>query len=187
MSKSLIRSRLVLVLIGLALTMSVAYAQGLSVSVSLKTPDGKPALGKEVKLERKDAKAPASVATTDAKGHVVFNKLALGTYEVSALENHAAVSSAVVKTKRDGIVSVNLKAGSVAAAATPAKKKKKYIYSSQETGSHIGGGRWIEVPDNDAWAPVASNSGASPVDIISREVDNGQQSFQPRPGNVWGF
>ena len=183
--KKQIRSIFAVTLLTLAFTIDGLRAEGLSILVVVKGPDGKPVPGAQVQIERKDAKAPVQVAPTDAKGRIYFQMLALGTYRVSALHNRVPVSEAIVKTRTDVPMGVSLNVKSVAKTVSADLKHKRYVYISEETGTHIGGGRWIEVND-DGTIPDNSGSSVSPLDKRSGRIIDGTSSFQPHPGGVVG-
>ncbi|MBV9008450.1 MAG: carboxypeptidase regulatory-like domain-containing protein [Verrucomicrobia bacterium] len=99
--------------------------------------DGRPSKAAEVRIERKDQKAPALSTTTNAAGRYVVKGVAPGLYNI-AVKDGASASSLNVKTgTRNARIDFNLK-------PTAAKKIKEYVWMPPKTGTHMGGG-WVEV------------------------------------------
>ena len=65
----------------------------------VKGVDGFPLKAAEIRAERQDAKAPAAVSKTDAKGHFAIKGLAVGTYHVNVMSSGTAVSSTRIATR----------------------------------------------------------------------------------------
>jgi len=79
-----------------------------------------------------------------------------------------------VQVGRQGQTTVTLGLAKMIASTNSGKKRKRYVYVAEETGTHIGGGRWVEVEDN------VAGTGANPVDKRDAQTLNQPQSFQLR-------
>ena len=147
-----------------------------SIQIKVKDIHGKAAAGTKLWLERMDVKEAAKQVVTDGNGESTFRNLAPGTYKVSAYDTRTpAAAATVVKAPASGQQVVKLSLEKMVRGADIHKKKKRYVYVAGETGTHIGGGRWVEV-ENDA-----SGTGANPVDKKSGQMLTQPQSFQIRP------
>jgi hypothetical protein len=82
-------------------------AEGNAIRGTVIDAKGTPVAGAEIRAERTDAKAPATVVKTDAKGQYSLNHLALGTYKVTASVNKTPSSAATVKTSNAGWVKLD--------------------------------------------------------------------------------
>jgi hypothetical protein len=166
----LINSRIIgSVMFGLVLLTGSAWAASPTIQGDVIGPGGKPLAGAEVKVERKDAKAPIITVKTDRKGQYVARDLAVGSYAITVSAAGMATTAATnVKPKFEGMVRVNfvLQAQTgTAQAGTPVKKKAKHmVWMAAQTGTNIGG-RWVEVDDSGnvegAADGVQRNSGAA--------------------------
>ena len=125
-----------------------------SVQVTVNDQRNQAIAGVEVQLERLDGKGQAQTSRADASGHVVFRNVAAGTYKVSAFTKRLAAATAVDTTKQNTNITLSMAPISRQAGA----KRKRYVYIAGETGTHIGGGRWVAVEDD------ASGTGSSAVD-----------------------
>ena len=132
-----------LMLLGLG-SIATARADGLAIRGTVKGSDGKALAGAEVRAQRIDTKAPAMVATTDAKGQYAFKGLALGAYKVTAVVNKVPKSEASIRTTQKGwsLVDFDLSATNKVA------RKKRMVWVPGETGTHIGSGHWEAVEDS---------------------------------------
>lgn len=141
-------------LLGLVFLSSTAWSAAIQGEV--KGPNGNLLKGAEVRVERKDKKGSAVVATTDRKGSYSFPNLDLGTYKLTAAANGMTAASGDIKTRKDGAVRVDfdLKSG------TAVKKKTHKVWVASNTGTNLGG-RWVEVPDDAVTGPASADEGAS--------------------------
>ena len=147
-----------------------------SIQIKVKDVHGKAAAGTKVWLERIDVKEAAKQVVTDANGESILRNVSAGTYKVSAYDARTpAAAATVVRAPANGQQVVKLALEKMVRGADAAKKKKRYVYVAGETGTHIGGGRWVEVEDD------ASGTGANPVDKKSGQMLTQPQSFQIRP------
>ena len=131
-----------LLLLGLSFVASV-QAEGLAIKGSVKGSDGKPLAGAEVRAQRLDGKGSAAVATTDRKGEYSFRGLDFAAYKVTSVVNKVPKQVASIKTRQNAWVRVDFDLSATAKVA----KKKRMVWVSGETGSHIGGGHWESVDE----------------------------------------
>jgi hypothetical protein len=149
----LINSRIVSsILFGFVLLTGSAWAAGLTVQGDVKGPDGKPINGADVRIERKDAKAPVGAAKTNQHGEYVFKGLALGTYTVAVnASGMASTAAEKVRPREEGAVRINfnlqVQTGNAQAGVAVKKKPKHMVWMAAQTGTNIGG-RWVEVDDS---------------------------------------
>src|SRR3954447_10494919 len=78
---------------------SVVNAHAGSIEGTVKGSDRKAIKGAEIRIERRDAKAPVIAAKTDTKGRYAVNNLAAGAYEMTLLVNKAAIALGGVGTR----------------------------------------------------------------------------------------
>jgi hypothetical protein len=90
-----------------ALITAPVWAEGNSIRGVVSDAKGKPVAGAEVRAEPADAKGPAAVAVTDAKGQYALNHLPVGTYKVIASVNKTPRSAASIQTSPAGWVKVD--------------------------------------------------------------------------------
>lgn len=160
----------------LAALVSTALAAGNeSNSVRVKVNDirGKPAAGAELWLEKAGVKG-AKKLTIDATGQFTFKNLAPGTYKVSAFDYHTPAGGATTfEPSSNGLTSVTISLDRMSRTAMTAKTRKRYVWvGGGETGSHIGGGKWVPVDEN------SNGTGASAMDKRSGQMLNSMQSTQ---------
>ncbi len=145
-------------LLASAFLVSTAFADGL-VQGDVKGVDGKPAKGADVRFELQGAKKPiAIVAKTDARGHFIASNLPDGKYNVVAIVTGGVRStSQLVRAQSDRpvMLTFDLRPSS-AVAGMHGKKKKKFVWVPDETGSHLGG-RYVEVDDDSDSVPNAQH------------------------------
>jgi Carboxypeptidase regulatory-like domain len=171
-----------LVLLGLSFAGLTARADGLAIRGTVIGTDGKPLSGAEVRAERTDGKAAVVVTKTDAKGQYSFKGLALATYRVTTLVNKVPKSVASVNTQTGGWARVDFNLSLTATkSGQPAKSKKRYVWVSGETGSHIGGGHWEAVDDTNV------GTGAQPMERLDGSVVQQPGSLiGPNAGRIGG-
>ena len=142
-----------------------------TLEVTVKDIHGKPHADVQLSLQRYNDKSEPKNAVTDSKGHAVFTQLVKGTYKISAVDRRIpSAAAAAVKASPGHTTSVTLSLDKMVGTDRPTKKQKHYVYVSGETGTHIGGGRWVEVDDN------AVGTGASSVDKVSGRAMTGPDS-----------
>ena len=118
------------------------HAGGNAIDGFVKGPDGRLLPGAEVRAERIDAKGPAVVTTTNAKGEYNFKGLNPGAYKVVAIINKTPKSQASIRTRETGSVRVDFDL-----TAKKTAGKMRMVWVAGETGTHIGGGHWEAVDD----------------------------------------
>ncbi|MFL6514161.1 MAG: carboxypeptidase regulatory-like domain-containing protein [Chthoniobacterales bacterium] len=147
-----------------------------SVEVTLKDMHGKPAAGVQVWLERRQTKTGTKQLVTDNAGRAAFPNVAPGDYKISAYDNRIpAAAATIVKASGVGVTSVTLSLGKMVRAGGSVKKAKHYVWVSEETGTHIGGGRWVAVEDD------VNGTGSNPVEKRDGQMFTQPQSQQLRP------
>ncbi|HEY2614188.1 MAG TPA: carboxypeptidase-like regulatory domain-containing protein [Chthoniobacterales bacterium] len=130
-----------LLAVGSILSVSSAFAQKSAIEGTAIGSDGRPLKNAQVQVQPENAKSPAVITKTDAKGHFVASDLPVRGYKVRVLISGAVKLSADhVQTVRDQAVRVNFggKQGSVAT-ATAEKNKKRWVWVPSGTGTHLGG------------------------------------------------
>jgi carboxypeptidase family protein len=153
---------------------SVAYAagnDGNSVLVKVTDIHGKPAAGAELWLEKPGVKGAKKILA-DANGQFTFKNLPSGGYKISAYDYKTPAAGASTVDASKGSVSVTISLGRISREAMTAKTKKRYVWVGGETGSHIGGGKWVPVDEN------VNGTGASSVDKRDGAILNSMQSTQ---------
>ena len=158
-------------LLVLLLTSAAFADSGTVLEGVVKDPKGNPVGGADVRIE---AKGRAVHVKTDAKGHYVATGLAADTYKVS-LQVNGSVKAQIMNatTRKDKATTLNfdLKNG-------PASKRHM-VYVPQETGTHIGGGRWVTVDDNGN--VIDDNSNVQTMNSSAARTMQNMRSTQ-RPG-----
>jgi hypothetical protein len=123
---------------------SIALAGTPALEGIVKDVKGHPIKGAEVRIEARTG-VFSKTLKTDAKGHYRFDKLTLGTnYKVTLVINgkvKASILNATVRTGKPTELNFDLN-------KTKGYSKTHMVYMPQETGTHIGSGRWVEVDDN---------------------------------------
>jgi len=166
-----------IVVVLLAVSMSVAQAgtEKNSLQVKVKDVAGKPAAGVSLLLQGPNVKDAGKQMVSDSAGRAVFQNVVPGTYKISAFEDRTPSAAATMtQVGSNGSTTVTLGLVKMVKSSNQAKKKKRYVYVAAETGSHIGGGRWIEVDDDSAGAS------ANPLEKQSAQTLNQPHSFDMR-------
>jgi len=93
-------------------------------------------------------------------------------YKISAFEKQPPSAAATMaRVGSNGATTVTLALSKLVQASNSAKKHKRYVYVAGETGTHIGGGRWVEVDDD------TGGTGSNTVDKRDPQMLNQPQSF----------
>jgi hypothetical protein len=154
-----------------------ARADGLAIKGTVTGTDGKPLTGAEVRAERLDHKKDAAVvATTNAKGQYEVRGLALAPYKVTTIVNKVPKSVASIKTRSNAWVRADFDLRGNAKVAT----KKRMVWVSGETGSHIGSGHWESVDEN------SNGNGASSMERVDGALLRSQPNLLNPSGGVSG-
>src|SRR5437016_6041373 len=125
--------------LSLALLNSLAVAaetEQNSLQIKINDLAGKPAAG--VQLFVQNARSAAKEGITDAAGRATFRNIAPGTYKISAFEKRIPSAAAtLVQVGRQGQTTVTLGLAKMIVSTNPGKKRKRYVYVAEETGTHI--------------------------------------------------
>jgi hypothetical protein len=133
--------RFILFCLLLWVSSGLAWAGG-TLQGTVKDSAGHPIKGAEVRIEGKNF---AKAVKSDAKGHYFSDGLAIGTnYKVTVVVNGSVkASTPSVRANAAKPTDLNFDLRQVKGSS-----KKHMVYIKQETGTHIGSGRWIEVDEN---------------------------------------
>ena len=160
--------------VGSLLVTFSAWAGMTVVEGVVKDPTGRPIKGADVRIEATNF---SKIAKTDARGHYVSDGLAVGTYKVTLVINGQVMASIRdAKTQLGKATQLNF---DLTGKTASAKKHTHMVYVQPDTGTHIGGGRWVEVDDNGI--PV-DNTGASNVQKVTGPAVQQMQTNVHRVG-----
>jgi Carboxypeptidase regulatory-like domain len=130
-------------LVGLFLSALSAWAGTSALEGIVKDANSRLVKGAEVRIEAKNF---SKIVKTDASGHYIADGMAVGTYKVTLLVNGTVKASIMnAKTQSGRPTQLNF---DLTAKMAPVKKHTHMVYVHPDTGTLIGGGRWIEVDDN---------------------------------------
>jgi hypothetical protein len=130
-------------LIGLFVLAFSAWAGTPALEGIVKDPTGRPIKGADVRIEAKDF---SKIVKTDARGHYISDALAVGTYKVTLVVNGSVKASIMnAKTQLGKPTQLNF---DLTTKTAPVNKHTHMVYVHPDTGTLIGGGRWVEVDDN---------------------------------------
>jgi Carboxypeptidase regulatory-like domain len=156
-----LKSLLTPALLALLLSGGSAFAQKSAIEGVASDAKGGPLKKASVRIQQEDARTPAIVLNTDAKGHFVASNLPAGTYTVAVLiGGRVKYSAAHVKAPKGQTVQLSLGGMTTAVATTNSPGKKHALWVPEQTGSHLGG-HWEDQPDR--------GPGTSNVDGMSSE------------------
>jgi hypothetical protein len=121
--------------------------------------DGRGAQGAQVRIQSARGQQSPIVVKTDSRGHFVANNVAAGPYNISAV-GAGGVSSPIqaikVQPNKPITVAFDLRNNGGAKTAAGGKKKTKFVWMPDQTGSHLGG-HWVEVDENATGVPSAQH------------------------------
>jgi hypothetical protein len=161
-------------LIGLFVLAFSAWAGTPTLEGVVKDPTGRPIKGADVRIEAKDF---SKIVKTDASGHYISDGLAVGTYKVTLVINGSVKASIMnAKTQLGKPTQLNF---DLTAKTASVKKHTHMVWCPPETGTLIGGGRWIEVDDN---GNVVDTAGANNVQKMSGSALSNSIRSSARPG-----
>ena len=128
----------------LLLCISSVWASAGTLQGTVKDSSGHPIKGAEVRIEAKIGKF-TKIAKTDAAGHYSADGLAASAdYKVTLFVNGSAKASTPnVRANAAKPTDLNFDLRQVKGSS-----KRHMVYVKQETGTHIGSGRWIVVDEN---------------------------------------
>ena len=143
--------------VGLFLVASSAWAGTSAFDGVVKDPAGNPVKDADVRIEATNGSNFSRIVKTDATGHYTSDGLAVGIYKVTLVVNGAIKASVLNASTQSG------KPTQLNFELTPKTKfvKTHKVWIAPDTGTHIGGGQWVDVDDNGN--PV-NNTGVSSVD-----------------------
>ena len=123
----------------------------------VKDPAGHPVKGADVRIEATNGSNFSRIVKTDATGRYTSDGLAVGIYKVTVAVNGVVKASVLNASTQSG------KHTQLNFELTPKTKfvKTHKVWIAADTGTHIGGGQWIDVDDNGN--PV-NNNGVSSVE-----------------------
>jgi hypothetical protein len=158
----------------LALFAASAFAQNSVISGDVKGVDGRAARNAQVRIQPARAQVAPTIVKTDSRGHFVANNIAPGAYNISAV-GVGGVTSPVqalkVQANKPVTIAFDLR-NSGGKSASNGKKKTKFVWMPDQTGSHLGG-HWVEVDEDASVVPTAqhlnSANGNAVRDVQSRE------------------
>jgi serine/threonine protein kinase len=121
-----------------------------SIQGFVKSAEGKPMKGTDVRIESRDGKQMFSTVKTDSKGRYTSQGLQPGVYRVTLLVDGAVKASITnTQTKANQPTQLNFELKPPSQAGNIAKGGKRMVWVPSRTGSHIGG-NWVEVDDGKA-------------------------------------
>jgi hypothetical protein len=131
---------------------------------------GSPIKGADVRIEAKNF---SKVVKTDTSGHYISDGLAVGTYKVSLVVNGSVkVSILNAKTQLGKPTQLNFELTRMApvnsSGVSSPVRSTHMVWVAPDTGTLIGGGRWVEV-DNSG-NPI--NNGVNVVEKIGRAAQD---------------
>ena len=156
---------------------SVAWAGSPALEGIVKDASGHPLKGADVTIEARTGHFSKKIKT-DANGHYISDGLAAGTlYKVTLTVNgsvKASILNANVHEGKPNELNFDLR-------TTKRPVKTHMVYVAQELGTHIGGGRWIEVDENGN--PVNASDNANIQNVGS---GRNMQTFSPGASRTSG-
>jgi hypothetical protein len=128
----------------LMLLTSIAFAGTPALEGIVNDVNGRPIKGADVKVEARTGTFSKTLKT-DTNGHYLVSGLALGTpYKVTLVVNGTVKASILNANARDGKpATLNFDLKIMKGPVT-----RRMIYIAPDTGTHIGGGRWVTVDEN---------------------------------------
>ncbi|SRR6266487_2682584 len=145
----------------------------------VKDPNGRPIKGADVRIEAKNS---SKVVKTDANGHYVCGGLGVATYKVTLVINgqvKASILDAKTQSGKAAQLNFNL-TGQMASA----KKKTRMVWLAPDIGTHIGGGRWVEVDENGNIVNNAANAaGTNATKVTGTAVQQTQINVRAGSSN----
>ena len=158
--------------VGLFLVAFSAWAGTSAFDGVVKDPAGHPVKGADVRIEATNGSNFSRIVKTDATGHYTADGLPAGIYKVSLVVNGAVTASVLNASTQSG------KHTQLNFELTPTTKfvKTHKVWIAADTGTHIGGGQWVDVDDNGN--PV-NNTGTSNVEKYRIMPGTFRVSFSP--------
>jgi hypothetical protein len=147
--------------VGLFVLTFSAWAGTSTLEGVVKDPGGRPIKGADVRIEAKNGTKFSKIVKTDSNGHYISDSLAVGTYKVTLVVNGSVKASIVNATTKPGSPTQLNFDLTLKTAAAKTHGKTHRVWVPPDTGTHIGGGTWVEVDENGV--PV-NNVGANTVE-----------------------
>ena len=143
----------------LLLTFSV-WAGTAALEGIVRDPTGRPVKGADVRIEAKNF---SKIVKSDTTGHYSCDGLAAGTYKISLIVNGSVKASILnAKTQLGKRTQLNFE---LTARTTSVKTHKVWV--APDTGTHIGGGQWIDVDENGNPVNPSDTSGINSIERVS--------------------
>jgi len=145
--------------VGLLLLTFSAWGGTSALEGVVKDPSGHPVKGADVRIEATNGSNFSRIVKTDAAGHYSSAGLPVGIYKVTLVVNgvvKASILNAYTQSGKPTQLNFEL---------TPKTKivRTHKVWIPPVTGTHIGGGQWVDVDDN---GNVVNNTGVSSVERI---------------------
>ncbi len=159
--------------VGLLLLTLTAWAGPSGLEGIVKDAVGHPVKDADVRIEARSGSKMSRIVKTDAAGHYVSDGLASGSYKVTLLVAgtvKASILNADVHSDKRTQLNFGL-------TQKTASSKHHMIYIAAETGTHIGGGRWVEV---DEQGRVINGVGMNNIEKADSKMMEGLRSNRPR-------
>jgi hypothetical protein len=162
--------------VGLFLVTFSAWAGTSAFEGVVKDPAGHPIKGADVRIEATNGSKFSRIVKTDAAGHYTADGLPAGIYKATLVVNGAVKASILNASTQSG------KHTQLNFELTPKTKvvKTHKVWISPDTGTHIGGGQWVDVDDNgNPVAVTGVNSGTSSVEKLGPIQPTIKTQFRP--------
>lgn len=162
--------------VGLFLVTFSAWAGTSAFEGVVKDPAGHPVKGADVRIEATNGSNFSKIVKTDAAGHYTADGLPAGIYKATLVVNGAVKASILNASTQSG------KHTQLNFELTPKTKvvKTHKVWVSPDTGTHIGGGQWVDVDDNgNPVAITGVKSGTSSVERLGPIQPTIKTQFRP--------
>ena len=151
------------------------WAGGTVLEGVVKDYNGNPLKGADVRVETRIGSYMSKTIKTDANGHYVASGLAQGTYKVTLVVNgsiKASILNATTQAEKSTQLNFDLR-------HVKAPVKTHMVWVAPDIGTHIGGGRWVEVDENGRVVNDATNTETLNSDGVKKLQTNGLRSYSP--------
>ena len=162
--------------VGLFLVTFSAWAGTSAFEGVVKDPAGHPIKGADVRIEATNGSNFSKIVKTDAAGHYTADGLPAGIYKATLVVNGAVKASILNASTQSG---KHTQLNFELTQKTKVVKTHK-VWISPDTGTHIGGGQWVDVDDNgNPVAVTGVNSGTSSVEKLGPIQPTIKTQFRP--------
>jgi hypothetical protein len=151
------------------------WAGGTVLEGVVKDYNGNPLKGADVRVETRIGSYTSQTIKTDANGHYIASGLAQGTYKVTLAVNgsiKASILNASTQTGKPTQLNFDLR-------HVKAPVKTHMVWVAPDIGTHIGGGRWVEVDENGRVVSDATNTETLNSNAARQIQTNGLKSYSP--------